>query len=409
MLTLLGATLAASVRMTRAGMIQALRSDFAEMARLNGFPERRVVWRHALRNALAPAVQIFAQNLQYLIGGVIVVEYLFAYPGLGKELVDSVAIRDVRAVQSIALLIAVAVVTLNLIADLLVLLLVPEAADGGAMNRFRFARTPEGAVGVRAAGVRRAGGADRPVLRRPLALGVDRAPVRRPEPAALRWAPTGSGATRSRARSGAGAACSRWPASRRCSPYLVGAAIGLTAGYLQGLVDAVLMRGVDVLVGVPALLFILVLLTGAGTGNATLVAAVAIVQAPLIARVVRSATLEQSVRAFVEAAVARGETVRAILLREIVPNIVPSVMADAGLRLTYSIILVASVNFFGLGLQPPAADWALMISENRDGFDLNPWVIIAPAAMIALLTIAVNLIGDALARSLGRSDVRSGV
>ncbi|MDP9260008.1 MAG: ABC transporter permease [Actinomycetota bacterium] len=124
-LTLLGATLAASVRMTRAGMIQALRADFAEMARLNGFPERRVVWRHALRNALAPAVQVFAQNLQYLIGGVIVVEYLFGYPGLGKELVDSVAIRDVSAVQSIALLIAIAVVCLNLIADLLVVLLVP--------------------------------------------------------------------------------------------------------------------------------------------------------------------------------------------------------------------------------------------------------------------------------------------
>jgi peptide/nickel transport system permease protein len=124
-LTLLGATLAASVRMTRAGMIQALRADFAEMARLNGFPERRVVWRHALRNALAPAVQVYAQNLQYLIGGVIVVEYLFGYPGLGKELVDSVAVRDVSAVQSIALLIAFAVICLNLIADLLVVLLVP--------------------------------------------------------------------------------------------------------------------------------------------------------------------------------------------------------------------------------------------------------------------------------------------
>jgi len=124
-LTLLGATLAASVRMTRAGMIQALRADFSEMARLNGFPERRVVWRHALRNALAPAVQVFAQNLQYLIGGVIVVEYLFGYPGLGKELVDSVAVRDVSAVQSIALLIAFAVIFLNLIADLLVVLLVP--------------------------------------------------------------------------------------------------------------------------------------------------------------------------------------------------------------------------------------------------------------------------------------------
>jgi peptide/nickel transport system permease protein len=129
-LTLLGATLAASVRMTRAGMIQALRAEFADMARLNGFPERRVVWRHALRNALAPAVQVFAQNLQYLIGGVIVVEYLFAYPGLGKELVDSVAVRDVRAVQSIALLIAFAVVALNVVADLLVVLLVPRLRTG---------------------------------------------------------------------------------------------------------------------------------------------------------------------------------------------------------------------------------------------------------------------------------------
>jgi peptide/nickel transport system permease protein len=129
-LTLLGATLAASVRMTRAGMIQALRAEFADMARLNGFPERRVVWRHALRNALAPAVQVFAQNLQYLIGGVIVVEYLFAYPGLGKELVDSVGVRDVRAVQSIALLIAFAVVMLNLLADLLVVLLVPRLRTG---------------------------------------------------------------------------------------------------------------------------------------------------------------------------------------------------------------------------------------------------------------------------------------
>jgi ABC-type dipeptide/oligopeptide/nickel transport system permease subunit len=190
--------------------------------------------------------------------------------------------------------------------------------------------------------------------------------------------------------------------------YLAGAAIGLVAGYVHGPVDALLMRGVDVLVSVPALLFILVLVTGAGTSNSTLVAAVAIVQAPLIARVVRTATLEQSVRSFVEAAVARGERASAIIVRELVPNIVPSVMADAGLRLTYSIILVASVNFFGIGLQPPAADWALMISENRDGFDLNPWVIIAPAVMIALLTIAINLVGDALARSLGQSDAGGG-
>jgi ABC-type dipeptide/oligopeptide/nickel transport system permease subunit len=78
-------------------------------------------------------------------------------------------------------------------------------------------------------------------------------------------------------------------------------------------------------------------------------------------------------------------------------------MADVGLKFNYAIILVASVNFLGLGLQPPAADWALMISENRDGLTLNPWVILAPAALIAALTVSANLAGDAFARTLGRS------
>jgi peptide/nickel transport system permease protein len=158
-----------------------------------------------------------------------------------------------------------------------------------------------------------------------------------------------------------------------------------------------------VLIAFPALLFILVLITGAGTSKAALVAGVAIVQTPLVARIVRTATQEQSVRGFVEAAVARGERTAAILRREILPNIVAPIAADFGLRFTYSIILVASVNFFGLGLQPPDSDWALIISENRDGLTLNPWVILVPAALIALLTISLNLVGDSVARSLGRT------
>jgi peptide/nickel transport system permease protein len=125
-LTLLGASLAASIRMVRAGMLEVLRADYVEMARLSGFPERTVVRRYALRNALAPSVQILAQNIQYLVGGIVVTEYLFSYPGLGKELVDSVAIRDVRAVQSVAVLVAAVYVGLNILADLLVVLLVPK-------------------------------------------------------------------------------------------------------------------------------------------------------------------------------------------------------------------------------------------------------------------------------------------
>jgi peptide/nickel transport system permease protein len=186
--------------------------------------------------------------------------------------------------------------------------------------------------------------------------------------------------------------------------YAIGVVIGLVAGYVRRLVEPLLMRGIDVLIAFPALLFILVLITGAGTSKAVLIAAVVVVQFPLVARIVHTATLEQSVRGFVEAAVARGERTSAILRREILPNITSPIMADVGLRYTYSIILVASVNFFGLGLQPPDADWALIISENRDGFTLNPWVILVPAAFIALLTISANLVGDAIARSLGRSE-----
>jgi peptide/nickel transport system permease protein len=125
-LTLLGASLAASIRMVRAGMVEALNAEYVTMARLNGFRERMVVTRYALRNALAPSVQVLAQNIQYLVGGIVVTEYLFNYPGLGKELVDAVAIRDVREVQSVALLIAAFYIGLNIAADLLVVLLVPK-------------------------------------------------------------------------------------------------------------------------------------------------------------------------------------------------------------------------------------------------------------------------------------------
>jgi peptide/nickel transport system permease protein len=185
--------------------------------------------------------------------------------------------------------------------------------------------------------------------------------------------------------------------------YALGGSIGLVAGYNRRLTDSVLMRSVDVMLSFPPLIFLLVLATGVGTSETMLVVGVALVQAPLIARVVRTATLEQSVRGFVEAAVARGEPTRSIIRREILPNIAGPVAADAGLRFTYSILLVASVNFLGLGLQPPAADWALIISENRSGLDLNPYVILVPAVLIALLTIGVNLVGDSIARSLGRS------
>jgi peptide/nickel transport system permease protein len=183
--------------------------------------------------------------------------------------------------------------------------------------------------------------------------------------------------------------------------YVIGATIGLIAGQSRSITDPALMRAMDVLLAFPPILFLLVLATGAGPSTIVLIAGIAIIHVPSIARVIRAATMEVSVRGYVEAATARGESTRYVLFREILPNIRATIAADAGPRLTLSILLIAAVNFLGLGPRPPAADWALMISENRVGLTLQPWAVIVPAALIAILTIAVNSLADQIARSRG--------
>jgi peptide/nickel transport system permease protein len=114
------------IRMVRSGVSEAMRADYVEMARLSGIPERRVIVRHALRNALAPTVQVFALTIQYLIGGIVIVETVFAYPGLGQGLVQAVVARDIPTVQGVAMLLAAIYIVINIAADLLVVLLIPK-------------------------------------------------------------------------------------------------------------------------------------------------------------------------------------------------------------------------------------------------------------------------------------------
>ena len=112
-------------RQVRAGVRDVMRQDFVRVARLNGIPERRVVLRYGLRNALAPTVQVIAHAIQYLLGGMIIVENVFTYPGIGQYLVNAVGERDIPEVQAAALILAAIYVALNITADLVVILLVP--------------------------------------------------------------------------------------------------------------------------------------------------------------------------------------------------------------------------------------------------------------------------------------------
>jgi ABC-type dipeptide/oligopeptide/nickel transport system permease subunit len=185
--------------------------------------------------------------------------------------------------------------------------------------------------------------------------------------------------------------------------YTLGGAIGLVAGISRSLIDPILMRGVDILLSVPALLVILLLVTAFGINAPVLVVATSLVLLPGVARIVRSATLEVSTRGFVESAIARGEPTRSLLVREVLPNISGIVTADLGLRFSWAIILIASVNFLGIGIQPPTPDWGVMISENRVVLGSNPMAVVAPSVMLAVLIVGVNLVGDAYVRQLDRS------
>lgn len=124
-LALVLAVLPYLTRLQRAAMIDVLDSDYIQMARLKGIPERLVIRRHALRNSVVPVVQGSALTLIYLTGGIVAIEYLFAYPGLGSALTTAVAGRDLPVVQAIVLLLACVYVVINLVADLLTVLLVP--------------------------------------------------------------------------------------------------------------------------------------------------------------------------------------------------------------------------------------------------------------------------------------------
>lgn len=176
----------------------------------------------------------------------------------------------------------------------------------------------------------------------------------------------------------------------------VGTAIGLVAGMRGGRTETLLMRPLDAILAVPALLLLLVLASAGQRSVGLLVLAVALSNAPSVARVVRAATLDVARRPFVEAAVLRGEPGWRVLAGEVLPNIAGTVLADAGLRLAAAIYLVATASFLGLGLQPPTADWSLMISENRQGILLQSWPVIAPAALIVLFAVGANLAFDGL-------------
>jgi peptide/nickel transport system permease protein len=178
---------------------------------------------------------------------------------------------------------------------------------------------------------------------------------------------------------------------------VLGAALGMIAGYSGGRVDSFVMRGNDVLMSFPQLVFALLAIAMLGPQGWLLVLVIGISHASRVARVARQATVSVTVHEYIRAAEMYAMPRWKILAREVLPNITGPLMVELGLRLTYSIGYVASLSFLGLGIQPPAADWGLMINENRIALAVQPWGVLLPVTAIAVLTVGTNLITDSLA------------
>ncbi len=181
-----------------------------------------------------------------------------------------------------------------------------------------------------------------------------------------------------------------------------GAICGVCAAYFGGIWDTVIMRIVDIVLAFPQLVFALLLVSVLGPKIWLIILAVGISHLPQVARVTRAAALDVCERDFVRAAQILGLPARQVVRKEVLPNLTSVLMVELGLRLTYSILVIAGLSFLGFGLQPPAASWGLMINENRIGLVANPWGVLAPTLLIAALTIGMNTLTDAVARaSLG--------
>jgi peptide/nickel transport system permease protein len=180
---------------------------------------------------------------------------------------------------------------------------------------------------------------------------------------------------------------------------VLGVIVGLVAAYSGGWFDEVLMRGNDVLLSFPAIIFVLLAVSAVGPKLWLIVMTVGLTHAPRVARVMRGAGQQVVERDFVKAAEVVGEKRWRIVFGEVLPNVTSPLLVEIGLRMTYSIGLVAAVSFLGMGLQPPTADWGLMINENRLSISIQPWAVFLPVLAIALLTIGTNLITDGVARA----------
>lgn len=181
---------------------------------------------------------------------------------------------------------------------------------------------------------------------------------------------------------------------------LVGGSLGAIAGFYRGALDAAIMRVTDVLLSFPAILLAIALLAFLGSGFVNLVLAIGVVYVGPFARVARAAVMTVREEQYVEASRALGSRDLRVLLVAVLPTATAPLLVETTLRLAYAILAEASLSFLGLGTQPPAPSWGMMIAEGRRFLALSPWATVAPGLAIMAIVLGFNLLGDGLRDAL---------
>jgi peptide/nickel transport system permease protein len=176
--------------------------------------------------------------------------------------------------------------------------------------------------------------------------------------------------------------------------FFLGALIGFFAATLGGWTDLSLSRVVDILMAFPTLIFALIVLSVVGTSIGALILVIAVLDSTRVFRLSRAVAMDITVMEYVEAARLRGEGIWWVMRKEILPNALPPLVAEFGLRFCFVFLFIAALSFLGLGIQPPTADWGGMVRENAGAITFGIFIPLWPAGAIAFLTVGVNLIVD---------------
>lgn len=176
--------------------------------------------------------------------------------------------------------------------------------------------------------------------------------------------------------------------------FVIGSVLGLFAAVVGGWIDQLLSRFVDLVMAIPTLIFALVVLSVMPVTPPVLILVMGLLDATRVFRLSRAVAVDIAVMDFVEAAVLRGEGRGWIVFREILPNALSPLVAEAGMRFIFMVLFISTLSFLGLGIQPPAADWGGIVKENKDGIVYGIPAALLPAVAIATLAIAVNLVAD---------------